>query len=61
MSYAVWDAAIAAGATIDELKKLDDGGYPPMFVAKVVAWRAISNAVGNNVQDAVAAKAAKKK
>lgn len=34
--YELWDAAIAAGATLSELARLDE--YDNAFLARVVAW-----------------------
>ena len=33
-----WDAAIAAGATLDELYKWEQGEYPGWFRALVIVW-----------------------
>jgi hypothetical protein len=38
MSYRIWEAAIAAGATLDELAKLEEGKYKRAFLTKLVAW-----------------------
>lgn len=38
LSFEVWQAAIAAGATLDELHKLDQGFYPKYFKAKLITW-----------------------
>lgn len=60
MSYALWDAAIAAGATMDELHRMEMGVYPPTLLAKVIAWRKGSIAI-NNHTEAAKAKAMKEK
>jgi hypothetical protein len=54
MSYAVWDAAIAAGATMDELKRIDEGAYPSWFLSKVIAWHIASRQIASHRDDAVA-------
>lgn len=48
--YSVFDAAIAAGATLDELSKLEK--YPKTFRAKLVAWFNYHNAIEMHSQDA---------
>jgi hypothetical protein len=52
MSFPVWDAAIAANATLDELEKLDAGQYPKIFVAKLVAWHMLKRQIDLHSQDA---------
>ena len=52
MAFPVWDAAIAAGATLDELEKLDAGGYRPTFTAKLVAWHTIRKHIALHTEDA---------
>jgi hypothetical protein len=59
MSFPVWDAAIAAGATLHELYLLDygrplpvDGTFPQPFLGKVVAWHVLSRQVSLHSQDA---------
>ena len=52
LSFPTWDAAINAGATLDELEKMDNGGYKPMFVAKLVAWDTIKRHIQLHSQDA---------
>jgi len=37
--FEMWDSFVQAGATINELEKLDAGEYDRRFVAKVMAWR----------------------
>jgi hypothetical protein len=62
ISYSVhfseWEAAIAAGATLDELQRLDQ--YPKQFRAKLIAWHGFHNAVAMHSQDAVNQKMSKK-
>ena len=54
ISYAVhfseWEAAIAAGATLDELQRLEQ--YPKEFRAKLIAWHGYHRAVEMHSQDA---------
>ena len=40
-----WTAAIAAGATLEELYKWDAGGYPLWFMARVIVWRSMIEAI----------------
>jgi len=54
MSYAVWDAAIAAGATMDELKHIDEGTYPSWFLGKLIAWHIASKQIASHKDEAVA-------
>jgi hypothetical protein len=54
MSYAVWDAAIAAGATLDELKLIDEGKYPSWFLGKMIAWHISHKHIVSHGEDAVA-------
>ena len=54
MVYAEFDAAIAAGATLDELYKLEQGEYPKKFRARVVAWHNLHKAIEGHSNDAVA-------
>lgn len=51
-TFAIWDAAIAAGATLDELQELHTGKYSSRFLAHLVAWNALKNAINSNVEDA---------
>jgi hypothetical protein len=50
----VFDAAIAAGATLDELARIED--YPKQFLAKLVAWHQMSNLISAHQEDASAEK-----
>jgi hypothetical protein len=50
----LWEAAIAAGSTLDELEKLSRGGYPRQFEAKLIAWHQQHKIVSMHEQDAVA-------
>jgi hypothetical protein len=47
-----WDAAIAAGATLDELMKWEDGGYPPWFKALVMVWHERKILAENHAEEA---------
>ena len=58
LTFPLWEAAIAAGATLDELSRLDD--YPKRFLAKLIAWWEKHRIVRMHEQDA-AARAAEKK
>ena len=60
ITYPLWEAAIAAGACLDELEKLDRGDYPVKFQARLLAWHQKHMIVSANVQDAVS-KASKKR
>lgn len=51
LTFPLWEAAIAAGATLDELARLDQ--YPPRFLAKVIAWHQKHRIVKLHEQDAV--------
>jgi len=53
MSFPLWEAATAAGASLDELEKLESGGYATWFQAKLVAWHQLHQIVEQNKQDAV--------
>lgn len=54
----MWEAAIAAGATLEEIDKIDRGEFSPRFIAKLLAWHTAHRLVGSHTEDAVA-KAAK--
>ncbi len=56
--YMVFDAAIAAGATLDELARIED--YPKSFLAKLVAWHQMSNLIRVHQEDAVQEKSRSK-
>jgi len=43
--YAGVDAAIAAGASLDELLKWDNGEYPGWFMARVIKWHEMSGMI----------------
>lgn len=52
MSYRVWEAAIAAGATLEELQKLEDGEFSRAFLVKLVAWYNCHGLVELHTEDA---------
>lgn len=43
--FEAWSAAVAAGATLDELLKWDNGGYPTWFMARVIIWHKYHEAI----------------
>jgi len=61
MSYAVWDAAIAAGASLDELRSIDEGKYPSWFLGKMIAWNIAHKQISSHSEDAVSSSAKGKK
>jgi len=63
MSYAIWDAAVEAGATLTELDRLNNGEFSRAFLAKLVAWYNCRNLIATHTNDAQtkAAKAASKR
>lgn len=52
ISFAAWEAAVAAGATLEDLRRLDRGGYPPAFVAKLIAWHDTHRLIDAHIEDA---------
>lgn len=58
LTFPLWEAAIAAGATLDELARLDE--FPTRFLAKLIAWHQKHKIVALHEQDA-GARAAEKK
>jgi len=52
LKFPLWEAAIAAGATLDELNRLDD--YPKSFLANLIAWHQKHRIVQMHEQDAAA-------
>jgi len=54
--FSEFEAAIAAGATLDELLKWEQGLYPNQFKAKVVAWYNLHKLIELHANDAVARK-----
>jgi len=52
LDFAKWEAAVAAGSTLEELKKMDDNLYPKWFVARLVAWHELHNLIEMHMQDA---------
>lgn len=55
-SFEVINAFVEAGATTDELLKMEEGKYPPWFVARIIAWYRGSILVSANKEDAIARK-----
>ena len=51
--FEVVDAAIAAGAGLDELEKLGAGHYNGEFVAMLVAWHRSKGKLERHTNDAV--------
>lgn len=51
-----WEAAIAAGATLDELEKWEriGGGYSPIFKAMVFVWYERHRLLESHIEDAKA-------
>jgi hypothetical protein len=49
--FSEFEAAVAAGATLDELMRLEE--YPKMFRAKLVAWFGYHKLLELHTQDAV--------
>lgn len=56
LEFSGWEAAVAAGATLDELLKWANGEYPRPFMAKVIAWHILHNAVEMHFNDAMTSK-----
>ena len=50
MHFLEWEAAVAAGATVDELFRLEQ--YPTAFRAKLIAWFGAHNQVRMHQEDA---------
>lgn len=59
--YANLNAAIAAGASMDELLKWEQGEYPQWFMARVVVWHRHVAQIDAVVQNAIQKKAKKKR
>lgn len=53
LEFEGWEAAVAAGATLEELHKWYDGGYPRKFMALVIQWNRSHQLVEAHKQDAV--------
>jgi hypothetical protein len=51
-SYQVFDAAIAAGATLNELKDLVGGKYPNWFQAVLISWHDNHGAITMHQEEA---------
>ena len=52
MTYSLWDSAIAAGATLDELQKIRSGKYDSRFLATLVAWNMTHQQITSHIEDA---------
>lgn len=52
VSYPLWDAAIAAGASLDELERLDEGEYSIKMQAKLIAWHQLHQLVEAHKEEA---------
>lgn len=55
MHFSEWEAAVAAGASLDELMRLDE--YPKKFRAKLIAWHEFHKLMILHTQDAATPKA----
>lgn len=60
MGFLEWEAAVAAGATLDELVKWEERSYPKQFMAKVVAWYQYHCLVKTHQEDAARPKKGKR-
>lgn len=54
--YEMYDSAIAAGATLEELYKLERGEYPGWFLARLMVWHRSAKMIASHGEDAVARK-----
>jgi hypothetical protein len=52
LEFSGWEAAIAAGAGLDEMIKWANGEYPRAFMAKVIMWNELHRAVEMHIGDA---------
>lgn len=63
--FPLWDAAVAAGATLAELQELDEGGkFNGKFMAKVLAYKRIKDLIelhGADAQNIAAEREMKRK
>lgn len=51
--FTLWEAGVAAGATLEELIRLDAGVYGNKFSARLIAWHNLHILVDINQKDAV--------
>lgn len=51
--FELWDSMVMAGATIDELERMDRGEYDRKFLAKIIAYRRGKLEIERHSQDAV--------
>lgn len=56
LDFLGWQAAVDAGATLDELVKWDSGLYSRSFMSRVIAWYQLHGAVQAHMEDAMASK-----
>lgn len=59
-AFANLNAAIAAGATLDELLKWEEGDYPGWFKARIIVWHKMTMLIEAVVNMAAAKKAKRK-
>ena len=52
MNFLEWEAAVAAGATLDELFRWEQRKFPKPFMAKVIAWYTYHSLVKTHQEDA---------
>lgn len=57
LSFPLWEAAVAAGATLEELRRLHRGLYRKDFVVSLLAWHEMHQTVALHIEDARAAAA----
>lgn len=60
MRYVEWDAVFAAGGTLKDMERWEEGGFSVAFKARVVAWYKVHSLVEAH-KGAAQNKAAKKK
>lgn len=51
-TFPIFDAAVAAGATLDELEKLERGEYSKQFLVVLLAWHEVKKTIELHVEDA---------
>ena len=60
-TFAEFDAAIKAGATLDELHKWLNGGYPTWFMAYILSWAKNRVAIDAHIEEAIGDKMKQKR
>lgn len=60
LTFPLFDAAVAAGATLAELEKLECGEYSKRFMVQLLAWHEIKQTISLHVEDARARAAERK-